>query len=832
MPLDAEIKKELAQFGRTIVLLFNRSMMYQPNHPFVEQSIDMFYKSALELLGKISPLVFILNREEFFVDEEPLDPRLNVSRLVSLFKNNGIQSISLEPGLERREVKVFLEILSNINKYDAAEGFKKAIFARGVTHFKINHVRYKKVTDDDEVISKEALKDLTPQMMAAEDEAQARKMFMDTLLESVLTEEFAKTLNIESLMANPGAVSKNMIQADLESVSGGGAAEGADSESGGGGGTGEGTGVSGGGAGPGAGPGMGPGPGAGGGGGPGGGGGAGSGEGTGAGEGMGSGEGPGGGTGTGEGGGGGPGGPGGGGGGPGAGGGGGQPGGLLFQQLEVMRLEVEKHIEGKGSVAIADLAAAVFDMKKQLLEGIEAQKALGVAYENEAAILENANELTDRVLLQLVKDEYQKGQITPARMAQILRRLVPEASELKRLLPKIKNVLIEEGMSHTEYLELVQELSKELQSEGLASILQESGEEIGVDGEQLIAEFKNNPEQAAQLIYLASEIRKGPGDEDALADILAGYVEQVGGQMALEQVDQDDPEHLKKVMSSVESNIVKQLGKMDKGGDVIAKLEERLNSRMETVMAQMRAEWLKTRGAAAGEGMTDAAPRKVLSVLETLEQSVSEHDELGQILKIVRGKVEAGEIDENDYKKIQTEISEQKRLIKEREANRVMPTGVIKASAMAFILEKEIARANRYDYTFSVVAFSMVHIKPQAKVPAGVKIDNEALVESVLAMLAETFREVDIVGQLGKNTIVAVLPLIEREASKKALNRVMTVLQGAPINVKGIPVLFKFAGIAMTFDGEHTPDTKSFIRVMSGRLQDMASRLKNIQAFM
>ena len=149
MPLDAEIKRQLAQFGRTITLLFNRSMMYQSNHPFVEQSIDMFYKSTLELLRKISPLVFILNREEFFVDEEPLDPRLNVGRLVALFKNNGIQSISLEPGLERRGVKVFLEILSNINKYDAAEGFKKAIFARGVTHFKINHVRYKKVTDDD-----------------------------------------------------------------------------------------------------------------------------------------------------------------------------------------------------------------------------------------------------------------------------------------------------------------------------------------------------------------------------------------------------------------------------------------------------------------------------------------------------------------------------------------------------------------------------------------------------------------------------------------------------------------------------------------------------------
>ena len=506
-------------------------------------------------------------------------------------------------------------------------------------------------------------------------------------------------------------------------------------------------------------------------------------------------------------------------------------GGLLFQQLEVMRIEVEKHLEGKGDVAIADLAGAVFDMKKQLLEGIEAQKALGVAYENEAAILENANDLTDRVLVQLVKDEYQQGKITPARMAHILRRLVPEAAELKRLLPKIKKALLEEGMSHTQYLELVQELSKELQSEGLANILQESGEEIGVDGDQLIAEFKQNPEQAAQLIYLASEIRKGTGDDDALAEILAGYVEQVGGQMTMDQSNEtDDPEHLKQVMGSIETTIVRQLGKMDVGGDVINKLEDRLNARMETVLAQMRTEWIKAKGQ-TGEGGGPATPHKVLSVLQTLEQSVSEHDELGAILKIVRRKVEAGEIDENDYKKIQDEISLQKRLIKEKEANRVMPTGVIKASAMAFILEKEIARANRYDYSFSALAFSMVRIKPRAKVPAGT-ITNEILIEAVLALLAHTFREVDIVGQLGKNTIVAMLPLINREDSKKALNRVMKVLQDAPIDVNGVPVDFKFAGIAISFDGEHTPDGKSFIRVMSGRLQDMANRLKNIQSFM
>ncbi|BBO83728.1 hypothetical protein DSCO28_42940 [Desulfosarcina ovata subsp. sediminis] len=815
MPLDSAIKSQLSQFGRTIALLFNRSMMYQPNHPFVEQSIDLFYKGAMDLLNRINPLVFILNREEFFVDEEPLDPRLNVSRLVMLFKNNGIQSIALEPGIEKREVRVFLEVFGNISKYDGAEGFKKAIFARGVSSIRINHVRYKKVTEDDEIVSRDALKDLTPQIMAAKDEAKARKMFMDTLLESVLTEEFAKTLNIESLMANPGAVSQNMIQADLKH--GDGAGKGTGTEPGGGNGP-EGGGPGGGGPG-GSGPG-GSGPGGGGpgssgpgGSGPGGGGPGSSGPGIGE-AGQGSGGSGTGGAGTGS----------------GHGGTGGGHGGLLFQQLEVMRVEVEKHLAGKGDVALTDLADAVFDMKKQLLEGIEAQKALGVAYENEAAILENADALTDQVLIQLVRDEYQEGRITPARMAQILRRLVPEAAELKRLLPKIKQALIDEGMSHTGYLELVQELSKELQSEGLANILQESGEDIGVDGNQLIEEFKNNPEQAAQLIYLASEIRKGTGDDDLLAEILAGYVEQIGGPMAMDQAgEKDDPDHLKSVVSNIESNIVSQLSKMDMADDVITKLEDRLNARMDSVMDQMRAEWLKTRG--QGGGNAAKRPHKTLTVLQTLEQSVSEHDELGAILKTVRAKVDAGEIDENDYKKIQDEISLQKQLIKEKEANRAMPTGVIKAGAMAFILEKEIARANRYDYAFSALAFSMVRIKPRAKVPAGA-INNEMLMESVLALLSTTFREVDIVGQLGKNTIVAVLPLISREDSKKALNRVMKILHDAPVDINGIAIDFKFAGIAITFDGQDTPDAKSFIRVMVSRLQDMASRLKNIQSFL
>ena len=137
--------------------------------------------------------VFILNRDEFYVDEEPLDPQ--VGRLVMLFKNNGIQSISIEPGLEKTGDQ---GVPGGVNQQKRRRGIQKG-HSWGVSSIKVNHVRYKKVTDDDEVIS---LKDLTPQMMAAEDEAEdPQDVHGHAAGEARAHEEFAKTLNIESLMA-------------------------------------------------------------------------------------------------------------------------------------------------------------------------------------------------------------------------------------------------------------------------------------------------------------------------------------------------------------------------------------------------------------------------------------------------------------------------------------------------------------------------------------------------------------------------------------------------------------------------------------------------------
>jgi hypothetical protein len=197
------LKEQLAYFGRAFALMLNRSLMYQVSHPFVQESIQDVFRMAELILFRISPLVFILNREEFYVDEEALDSRVNVKRIVSLFKTAGIQSVSFELGLTKGELDIFTAAFAQMGVQKGAEDLKKILAVKGANNIKINHVTYKKVTEDDQVVSREALKNVTP--LTDEEDQESRKKFLETLLESVLTDEFAETLNITNLISNPGA---------------------------------------------------------------------------------------------------------------------------------------------------------------------------------------------------------------------------------------------------------------------------------------------------------------------------------------------------------------------------------------------------------------------------------------------------------------------------------------------------------------------------------------------------------------------------------------------------------------------------------------------------
>jgi hypothetical protein len=730
MPGPEVNKQKLAHFGRNLTLLLNRATMYKADHPYIKQSIDAVYKTIHPLLISVTPLVFILNGEQFYIDKESLDPRLNVTRTLTHFKQTGIQSISFDRGLAKNELKVFLEVFSSLNQYPDVGAMKNALTAKNITHLKINHVFFKKMTEDEEVVSRDALKKVTSQIME-EPQLKSKEVLVDALLQSVLTEEFSKTMNIGNLMKDPVGLSRNMIDTDLA-----GSRQSEPENQ--------------------------------------------------------------------------------------------QPGPILLQQLEMIGQEVEKSFTGERDFNLSKLADAVFDMKKQLIDGIKAQKALGIAYPNEEMIVKKTSEIGDKVIIRLIKEEYHAGKISTVRLAQILRRLVPETDELKRLLPRIKGALLKEGMPLSEYYNLMEELATELQNEELARILKESSQEIGIDGEGLIQEVKENPVQAAELMYLASEIRKGTGDEKVLTEILVDYVERLGLKMTVDMAKENGVEgekHLRQVMSGVESNIVRQLGAMDLKEDALAGLEEKIKERMDEMVENLSVQWFHSQS----ESIEETRPIQ-LSVLETLERSVSEKGELGKILKIVRSRVESKKIDENDFKQIHKEIERQNQIKKDKKDKKKLPPGVVKPESLMFFLKQEIARVKRYDTPFTILAFSV--LKAKAKSPSSsVHVTKEALMDAVLHKFSDIFRETDVVSQFEQNNIVALLPMTPQKEGKLALRRVLRLLNLESIKVNGIPIAFKIVGVANSADPENIPDAKSVVKTLSNELRYMVARIKNIHQF-
>jgi hypothetical protein len=725
----AKLSKKISEkIGRAFAIMYNRASMYKIDHPSTNQSIQEVYNIVTEGLDLLSPVALLLNREQFFIEEEPFDHRLNTSRMVGHFKKVGIQSISFEKGMAEADLKSFVKIFVDPKSYPKASSMKKAMAEMLVSNVKINHVFYKKMTADDEIVSKEKLKETSNDT----NNASSDQMFgevLNMMAESVLVEEIEKSFTLKTLIKDPIKLSNDLISKDLEEAKI------------------EQTGSS-------------------------------------------------------------------------------QNGPVIVGQLARIKEEVIKMEEGVDDINLADLADAVSDLRDELIKGIEAQKALGVIYENEEQIVDEANALTDQVLIQLVKKEYQEGNISTERLAQILRRMVPKPAELKRLLPLLKDALIEEGMPLSEFMGLMDALGKELHNEEFVKIFQKSAEEIGLASEDLIQEFKRDPSGAAELIYLASELRKDTGDEKILTELLVDYIERIGSKIVLDTTNPDgdaSDDHIKKVIANVESDIVSRLDKKGIDDEVLNGVQEKLMERMEMCFKKLKKEWESQQTAT-----TPTTEVGQTTIFRILEESVGEGDELDNILKQVRNSVKEGEIDENNIHQIFKEITQINKKKQTGKKNKKLPSGILSYENTLFFIEKEISRSNRYETTFSVISFSIVKVEPKQPIPKG-KLNGQEINEFVMRELVKSLRDADLIGILTKKILIALLPMADKENAKIAMRRILRSLHDGLITVNGLDLKVQFAGTVTAFDENQTPDLESFLKVVENDHNELIIRLRNIR---
>jgi hypothetical protein len=215
------------KISRTFNLIFNQVSMYYAEHPAAERSIDQFYQSLVQGLKIKDTILLIMNREQFFIDEEPFDQRINTDRMVAYFKKAEISSIYFERGLKMPDLQVFVKVFFDNKTYPTADAMIKAFADTKLEPIKINYVFFKKMTSDDEVVSKDQLL-ADPEAKEAdgrtsddaskdEDAGPSTEDILEMIAANVLFEEFENTMTVQNLVNSPADMSRQMVEADLTS---------------------------------------------------------------------------------------------------------------------------------------------------------------------------------------------------------------------------------------------------------------------------------------------------------------------------------------------------------------------------------------------------------------------------------------------------------------------------------------------------------------------------------------------------------------------------------------------------------------------------------------
>ena len=136
-------------------------------------------------------------------------------------------------------------------------------------------------------------------------------------------------------------------------------------------------------------------------------------------------------------------------------------------QIKALNAQVHSGDAEKKFPSTNDMMEAVYKLRQELVQGLDALKTAGKLLAVPDSITEELNRLSRETVLRLIREEYRSGAVSIKRLAQIIRRIMPDTKELKELLPHLKACLMSEGMSLTDYLQLVKSIVHDLENDDL-----------------------------------------------------------------------------------------------------------------------------------------------------------------------------------------------------------------------------------------------------------------------------------------------------------------------------------------------------------------------------
>ncbi len=466
------------------------------------------------------------------------------------------------------------------------------------------------------------------------------------------------------------------------------------------------------------------------------------------------------------------------------------------------------HLEGAPSVDM--LLNAVFELKADLAEAISVQKETGKLLAVSDPVANEMNGLTCDVIVKLVREEYGSGGVPLRRLAEIIRRMLPEKDELKQLLPKLKPALLESGMPLSDYLQLIRTLNIDFRSESLADTLQDAASGIGASVDDLVKAIQSQPDEAARLLVMASEIRKGTLTDDAqLSNMLTEYIEKVSTSLALNSHDlgcETGGNALREILSRLEGQLLDNLKKYGLDNPVLDRVGTLLRERFETVHDHATAQWITS----------EIAEKPHLSGRELSEQlvrMVSEQSQLERLRDPVMSALSLRGFDkgqtEEFFKRIAARIASGKMM--------KLPPGVLSATNMKFLLDREIRQHNRYRTPFSSIMLTAEAFVFGGGARRTTEGEMWTLAPRLFSVAKLILRDIDLVGGLPEPYERAVFSLLAMTDGKGALvarTRILKKLGEMKVATKEGEATVIVAASVTAPEEEREYDMKSYLELV------------------
>lgn len=137
--------------GRQLFSAFMNLSGYGREHPVTKKSLDALFSQVSELARQLDGLTVLLERDQLYAEKHPIGSRERARRLVGIFGDIGLESVSFEPEIDKNSLEEFLLMLTTPKSFSSPEEIREELARRGASRIRLNYVVFRKLTRDQHV---------------------------------------------------------------------------------------------------------------------------------------------------------------------------------------------------------------------------------------------------------------------------------------------------------------------------------------------------------------------------------------------------------------------------------------------------------------------------------------------------------------------------------------------------------------------------------------------------------------------------------------------------------------------------------------------------------